>query len=329
MKPTLLVAVLFLATLGVALWLLGVFEPHGGTSGTEAPAEPATPAPGAPDLSSGEPKAQPPPFVPEVPQPVSVMVLGENPRSFTMWLPELWRLDPAIQWQMWFAESPASEVATHASDVPPLEHQPVAADLDGVKVLVLAGVDPARFPGAFWADVARRVREKSLGLLVLAEHRFAKSYADLPALKEILPISGARAVAPIAPGSAVIAGVFEKPRTFVVTDAGRRHPASRIVPYPDWSRKHWEAETTGKEAWLTKFCAPVEGPAADAQVLVEVDTGDARVPAFLATSGQAGRVLWIGGFFDLERPAYSGSASYDRARALGVSWVLWLAGLPL
>ena len=90
------------------------------------------------------------------------------------------------------------------------------------------------------------------------------------------------------------------------------------------------AMTAGEKVWVswaTKFCAPVEGPAPQAEVLVEVDTGAGRVPAFVASPAAGPRVLWIGGFFDLERSAYSGSAAYDRARALAVSWVAWLAGL--
>jgi hypothetical protein len=327
MKSTLLVAVLFLVTLAASLWLLGVFE----RSPVEEPADkPVTAAGGgatAPDLATAEPKEEPRPAVPEVAEPVSVLVLGESPRSFTMWLPILLRLDPKIQWRMWLAEAPAPGVATHAEDVPPLEAKPDAAVLDGLRVLVLAGVDPSRFGDDFWRRVTERVRAKSMGLLVLGEHRFGKAYADHPVLKEVLPIRGVKAVAPASPGSSILAGVFEKPRPFVVTSEGRRHPASRIVPYPGWSEKHWKAQETGSQAWVTKFCSPAEGPTTDGVVLVEVDTGDGRMPAFLASSGANGRVLWIGGFFDLERSAYAGSASYDRARALGVSWVAWLAGL--
>ena len=329
MKSTLLVAILFLVTLATALWLLGVFEPA-----PDAPPVAPTPTPAAappdlapPDLAESEPRAEPAPDVPEVPAVVRVMVLGESPRSFTMWLPILWKLEPRIQWQMWLAESAASSVQTHADSVPPLAGKPTASDLDAVGVLVLAGVDPARFDDAFWARVAEKVKAKSLGLLVLAEHRFARAYAEHAALKDLLPVRGVKPVAPIAPGSQVIAGVFDEPKRFVVTDAGRRHPASRIVPYPGWSVRHWDAQAGGTSGWTTKFVAPAEGPAADAAVLVEVDTGAGRVPAFLASSGEGARVLWIGGFFDLERPAYSGSAAYDRARALAVAWVAWLAGL--
>ena len=50
------------------------------------------------------------------------------------------------------------------------------------------------------------------------------------------------------------------------------------------------------------------------------------MPAIVASAPDAGRVLWVAGFFDLERSAYTGSKSLLRARALAISWVAWLAG---
>jgi hypothetical protein len=329
MKTPLLVAVLFLVTLGVALWLLGAFPLEPAGPAAPEPTAPTATAPPAVEggLEGAEPKEAPPPWVPEFAAPVRVVVLCETPRSFTQWLPMLWQLNPEIQWQMWFGETPPAGLETHVAALPPLAAAPAAGDLEGVRVLVLGGVDPARFPAEFWAAVAERVRDGRLGLLVLAEHRFAKAYADQPSLASVVPVADVKPVAPVAPGSTILHGVYDVPKGFVVTEAGRAHPAAKMVVFPRWSERIWAAQRAGAGAWTTKFCAAVGGPAPGATVLVELETGAGRAPALVASAPGKARVLWVGGFFDLENPAYTGTASYERARALAVAWIAWLAAI--
>lgn len=325
MKQTVLAVVLFLATLGAALWLLGVFK-------SEAPPPPehegASGEPGAstgPELSTAEPREEPRPEVPDLAIPVRVLLLGETSRSFTEWLFQTWDHDPKVNWQAWYGAPVSKETRTHSESLPALDKMPVAPDLDAVQVLVVAGVDPSRLGADFWSHVAERVRAGSLGLLVLPEFSFVKAIGAEPSLAAILPVTGVKAPAPSTPGGREIAGVFTSDRSFVVTEPGTRHPASRLVPYPGWSKKLWAAAAKGDGVWGTKFCPVVGGVAAGAEALVELDTGAARVPAIVASGPTSGRVLWVGGLFDLTLPAYKDALSLERIRALSLNWLIWLA----
>ena len=326
MKQIALAVVLFLATLGGALWMLGVFHgPEPSTTPEREPQAPDPAVPTTPELSTAEPREQPRPEVPEVSVPIRVLMLGETSRSFPEWLIQTWDHAPKVSWQAWYGAPASQGTHTHSETLPALDKVPLGPDLESVQVLVLAGVDPARLGAEFWARVAERVKAGSLGLLVLPEFAFLKAIATEPSLASILPVTGVRPVAPSTSGGRDLAGVFPVARSFAVTEAGTHHPVSRLVPYPGWSAKLWAATVRDAGAWSTKFCPVVGAPAAGAEVLVQLDTGETKIPAVVASGPTVGRVLWVGGFFDLMLPAYTDPLSVERFTALSLSWLLWLA----
>lgn len=326
MRSNALVVVLILAVVAAALYFTGVlkFDSPAPSPATPPAAVPEQPKP-LPELGAAEPTTEPKPEVPEVVTPIRVLVLGQKPRSYVEWLFPMFDYVQKIDWQVWYSDGANPGGRTHSDALPALDKAPLGADLEQVGVLVLAGVDPAKLSPEFWSSVADRVRSGRLGLLMVTENQFAKAQADEPSLKSILPITGAKAVGPTSVGSREIAGVYEKEKSFVVTEDGTKHPASRMVPYAGWSKRLWEAQSRGKGAWKTKFVAPVTGVAPGARVLANVDVGGAEVPAIVASGGTGGRTLWVAGLFDVGNGAYSDSDSFDRMRALVISWIVWLA----
>jgi hypothetical protein len=331
MKQTALIVLLFFVTLGLALWALGVF--HSEPSPLTAPETPPTPpsaAMGDGDLTGGgaEPKGEPTPEIPEFVAPVRVLLLGDTHRSFTAWLEQLWDFAPAVQWQAWYANAAPAGVRTHALGAAALDKAPAGPDLEGVQVLVLAGLNPASMPADFWSRVADRVKSGSLGLAVIVDNRFAFATGAEPSLASILPVRGVKDVVPVRPGSADIHGVYQVPAMLRATDAGTKHVATRLTSWPGWSRRMWDqqvaADADGR--WETKFCAAVEAPVEGATVLVEATAGPSRAPAVVAHDSPTRRVLWVGGFFDVADPAYRGSKSIERVRAMFLSWIWFLSG---
>ena len=333
MKQTALIVCLFFVTLGLALWALGVFS-------AEKPAPPPTeaiptptPTPAAmgdADLAGhdAEPKDEPAAETPEFATPVRVLLLADSHRSFTAWLEQMWDFIPAIQWAAWYANPAPEGVRTHSDAVPALDKAPAGPDLEGVQVLVLAGFDPAKMPADFWVRVADRVKSGSIGVLVVADNRFAFATGAEVSLASILPVKGVKGVVPASPGSADLAGVYQTPAALRATEAGTKHPATRLTSWPGWSRKIWDQQASKQSdgRWETKFCAAVEGPVTGATVLVECEAGPTRSPAIVVHDSPTRRVLWVGGFFDVADPAYRGSKSIERIRALFLSWISFLAG---
>ncbi len=326
MKRVLLVVGPFLVTLAAALYFFGVFERHEPeATPTPAPAPVDPSLPGEAALLAPEPTGEPDPDVPAIAAPVKVLVLAEGTRSFTTWCFQLWRVAPRIEWQVWYA-SPAPEgLQLSSPGQPPLSGAPTTTDVDGAQILFLAAIDPSRLPAAFWAHVAERVTSGRLGLLVVPDHLTGRPLADEPSLRSVLPVASVLPLAPLEKGGRLIPGVFDTPRAFEVTADGTKHPATRIVPFEGWSAKVWGKLTRGRDGWSTKFVSPVERVAPGARTLVEVVGGDLRWPAVVATSGDRGRALWVGGLLDIDWSAYRSDYGTDRMRAMMVSWVAWLA----
>jgi hypothetical protein len=189
----------------------------------------------------------------------------------------------------------------------------------------VAALDPARLPAAFWAHVAERVASGRLGLLVVPDHLTGRALADEPSLRSVLPVASVLPLAPLEKGGSLIPGVFQAPSPFEVTAEGTRHPASRIVPFPDWSAKIWARLTRGKDGWSTKFVSPVERLAPGARTLVEVAGGTVRWPAVVVSGGERGRAVWAGGLLDIDWSVYRSEYGIERFRAIAVSWLVWLA----
>lgn len=333
MKQTAWIALLFFVTLGVALWALGVFthpsDPAPATPNTPPPPTAPTSAPTDLATADVEPKNEPKPEIPEFAQPVRVLLLADQHRSFTAWLEMSWDVLPnGIHWQAWYATPAPESVRTHVEALPAIDHAPLPPDLEAVQVLVLAGVDPASLSKEFWERVADRVKSGSLGVLVCAENRFAAATGAEPSLASILPVKGVKGAVPASPGSNNLAGVFPNGVPLRVTELGTKNPATRLVPMPGWSKKMWDQQTArdADGRWDTKYCAQVDGAVSGASVLVEADAGVTHWPAIVAHDSPTRRVLWVGGFFDIGDPAYRGAKSVERLRALAISWVAWLAG---
>lgn len=331
MKKPLLVALLFLVTLGLALWAMGVFDPTApmGDTPTTAPETPATAPTGL--SPSGEPKDEPAPGFPPLPADVRLLVLGDVPRTFTSWLIQHWGSQPRIVWQTWYAGAAPDGAATHHESLPALTAPPTSADFESAGVLVIGGIDPSSIASDTWKRVAERVRAGTLGLLVLPEHRFGKALAEEPSLRGILPITGVKPVAPVEAGSRRIHGVYDTAQTFRATEAGLAHVVTRFSDYPSWNKKIWESVSVGPARWATQFCAPVEGIAPGASTLIELDAADGRVPAIVVTDGAPQRVIWLGGFHDLAWDSRQGFEAYRNARSilrmqgLAHRWIAWLA----
>lgn len=330
MKQLVWIVLLFVVTLGVALWALKAFDTD---KPAVAPSEtPATPPPApSTDLSASpdaEPRDEPTPEIPPFAEPVRVLLLGDAHRSFTAWLELNWDFLPAaIRWQAWYA-TPAPEGAkTHSEGLPALSAPPAAPDLETIQVLVLAGLDPKSLPADFWARVADRVKSGALGLLVVTENRFAHATATEPSLATVLPVTGSKPVVPAVTGGD-LPGVYKSAVSLRATEAGTKHAATRLVSWPKWSRTMWDQQASAQSdgRWETKFCAAVAGPAADATVLVEAQAGPTSPAAVVASDAPNRRVLWVSGFFDVTDGAYRGSKSGERFRALCISWIAWLSG---
>lgn len=328
MKRVLLIVVPFLATLAVALWFLGVFQPTpavepGATPGTPTP-PPAAPTVSSTDLAAVEPLAEPKPEAPVLEKLVRVLVLGDRVAPFVVWLQQTWGNMENVEWRSWYA-MPLPEGAPRATEgVAPLERAPEAADLDATDVLVLAGLDPASLPADLWSRTVERVQSGRMGLLFVPDHLHAHALATQPSLAAVVPVAGAKPLKPEAPGGSV-PGVLSPARPFRITAEGTKHPTTRLVPYTGWSEKLWKRRTEGEGAWKTPFVPVVTGPAPGASVLVEVAAGDRGMPAVVASSGTPTRVLWLGGFLDLDWDAYRKVSAIEPLIALAKWWVAWLA----
>jgi hypothetical protein len=326
MRPRLAVVALFLATLAASLWFFGVFTPPERPQDAPATGDPTQPSedPRLPSEEAEEPVEAPELEVPALAAPVRALILGDDAvASYTGWLTQLWGFNPKIRWQSWFAR-PDPKIKSHSDGLPALDQVPGPADLEAVDILVLAAFDPSRLPASMWTTVADRVRAGSLGLLILPNGATGHAIAETEALKPILPVAKVSPHAAVTPGGPV-PGVFFEALPIVLTEEGAAHPVTRLVKYPKWNRKMWGwmGEGGPKAAWATKYVSPVEMAAPGAVVLARAGTGPDSIPAIVAGPGEL-RVLWVGGFFNVDTRAYKESRSVLAMRALMNRWAVWL-----
>jgi hypothetical protein len=323
MRSRLIAVALVFVAIALALQIPRFFREEERTPPPPQPVESGMSSTGLAPAEIPEPAEQPPIALVPIPAPVRVLVVGEDHRSYTAWLLQLWGVSPNIRWRAWYASAPPDGVATHSPDEPALAGPPGVAEIDEAQVLVVTPLDPARLSEETWRRVASRVREGALGVLLVPDHRFGKAMAEIPALRGLVPVDKALPVEPVTPGGP-IAGVHKEPRGLTLAADGAVHPAARLLDFPGWNKKLWASLGAQKAPWSTKFVSPVADVAPGAKVLARVGSARDGEPALIAAADDE-RVLWAGGFFDVTDPAYRDAQSLLAMRALVTRWIAWLA----
>ena len=127
-----------------------------------------------------------------------------------------------------------------------------------------------------------QVQEGRVGFLVVAGLSHGADMLAHPGIRRLLPVKKARAIeGPEKPG--ILMGL----KPFRATEAGTRHPATRLVPWPTWSQRIWDSFATGSRPWGTEFVYPVEELAEGAETLLEVNT-DEPLPQQVPTLSSSG-----------------------------------------
>jgi hypothetical protein len=217
------------------------------------------------------------------------------------------------------AGTPPPSVLPHA-----LESAPRASTLDDLEIDVVAvhDLDPALLERDFWLEVVDRVEEGRLGLLVIPSLQSGPRLLAHDVLAAALPVAKATPIE-----GQPVPGTIPGMAPYVPTDAGVRHPASRLVRWPGWSKRIWGSKALLENPWGTNVCYPVEELAPGATTLLDVqpEGGDAR-PALIAGDPAKGRVLWFGGWDLGDRHAYGRPQTVTDWQVLVRNWATWLAG---
>lgn len=330
---TLIVLLIVVVIAAGALYALGVFQGEA-ENDHQTPAAPTgtggdgdtEPAP--PTLANPPPKERPEIQRYEFQKPTKVLLLVGVPQTFNAFLAQHWSAARNVEVVTWAAPLPrpaGNRVPARDSLPGSLSQPPKAITLDDedIDVVVLHDLDPKALEDDFWIEVAKRVEDGRLGLLAIPElalHGLAMF--EHPIVGPLLPVTKVKPVA-----GQPVPGMFGTQVPFRVTEEGKRHPASRLVPWPKWSGILWDATRHLKTPWGTKFAWPVEEAAEGAQVLLRADPehGDSW-PVLIAGSEKKGRVLWYGA------PDLGSFAAHGRPYvvkdwdALVRAWLAWLTG---
>jgi hypothetical protein len=331
-----LVALVLLAiAAGIVLVVVNAFEgepppPAVGpvTGPTIGPSEPPGPPP-ALEPTDRPPTTEPPVQLIPLVKEARALLLMDRSRPFTAFLTQHWRRHEMLRLRTFAFDGPTPP----AGNDPPLDAPPSATFLDDedVSVLAIDGLDPGLLPDALWESVARRVKARTMGLLVLPGWLPTKGRdgGGPPTvhpmlrhriLKTLLPVSEAEPIE-----GPALPGVFSVNAPFEVTEAGKAHPATRIVAWPEWSGRVWESGAAGKRAWGTKFCYPVTKTPDGAVVLLRVvPPRGGKLPAVIQGAPAGGRVLWVG-LFDFGQESYKDPDAVEKWGALAGNWMAWLA----
>lgn len=341
MRIVLVVLLLLLATAAVLLGpglLRNTPEPTAdGTSRPDQPSGEKDPALArAPDTTGpgAVPQEEPAPEVFRLERPLKVLVLMGNstqrwPRVIEMAL----RADPQFVVSGWAASSRAGTPPFGNGDPPPGGLPPSASWFEamGFDVLAVCDADPALLEPAFWEAVARRVKAGTLGLW--AQPGIPTPVTAGAAAPDVHPMLASPALAPLMPVAQAtpvrgtpVPGVHPGGAVFQATPDGEKHPASRIVYWPEWSRRVWQMGAAASPPWGTQFCYPVETLVPGSVVLVEaVPPRGSPVPMYVQGPPAAGRVLWFGAQQLADDTLRDGRQS-QKWYALLHNAVVWLAG---
>ncbi len=331
-------ALLILAALAVLgfLFLLGIFdqkavidtEPGVGPAGGDASSAGGD---GTGALAGSGPREEPPIEVRRMAETRSLLVVAPNPEPWNQTL--LMAADdvPSLRYATWYtdrAENTAPTPGPGAGVARGLDAPSSAPDgawlgSNAIDIVWLDRIDPNALPAAFWDALATRVREGRTGLWLRMGPPPSSSVHPLlthPVLAPLLPIGK-----PVPFEGEPLPGVFPKGLPPKVTDAGVRHAASRLVPWPRWSRHWWDRLVVGDKGFRVEFVYPIDGVASGAETLLQAIDGRGKaLPLLVASTGSA-RVLWQA-WFDFDRP----SQLDRRGQAHTIAWMThalaWLAG---
>jgi hypothetical protein len=335
MRIVILIGVLLAVTAGVLLLpgLLGGGESPSGEGGDRPPSG------DGPTLTRPEDETlqgTPPPVEQPEPQrlrlagPMRVLLLADRPGSWNVFHAAALRTEPMIEVVAWVSDPRGG---AQLGSAPPLGSTPTAAwfEQQDFQLLVVAQLDPRALEPAFWEAVAGRVRAGSLGLWVQpglplpmpgsSEQPVMHPLLEQPALATVLPVASAKPIQ-----GSPLPGVFAKNAPFAVTSTGEKHLASRMVYWPEWSRRIWQLGVSGAEPWGSMFCYPVETLKEGSVVLVEArpPTGS-PIPVYVIGPPSLGRVLWFGAQ-DFGHRTYYDPKAGTQWQALLRNAAIWLAG---
>ncbi|MFM8385983.1 MAG: hypothetical protein ACKOCB_04045 [Planctomycetia bacterium] len=335
----LLVVVVLLLVAAAVLFGPGLF--HGGETVDPGGRTPST-APGTgPTLDRPEasapaavPEEEPAPEVLRVERPLKVLVLmGHATQRWPRMIEMALQSDAQLQVSGWAASSHAGAPPFGNLEPPPGGLPPSASWFEamGFEVLALCDIDPGVFEPAFWDGVAARVKAGTLGLWAQPAMPPPQSSGGVasgvhpmlasPVLRALLPVARAAEVR-----GTPVPGVHASGAVFQATAAGERHPASRIVYWPEWSRRVWQMGAAASPPWGTRFCYPVEALVPGSVVLVEaLPPAGSPVPMYVQGPESAGRVLWFGAQ-QLADDTLRDGRQAQKWYALIHNAVVWLAG---
>ena len=260
-------------------------------------------------------------------EPIGILLLVGVPQRFNAFLAQQWGTAADITVKSWAPPLPdGPREGVPSPDVLPglLPSAPrgVTLDDENIDVVVVHDLDPSVLERDFWLEVVKRVQEGRLGLLVVPGTVTGRKMLEHDALASALPVAKAAAME-----GQPVPGLFSGLASYVPTDAGTRHPASRLVSWPSWSRRIWGTYALLETPWGTNVCYPVEEIPTGAQVLLEAKPEQAdSLPALIVGVPDGGRVLWFGGWDLGSRHAYGRPKIVEDWRVLLLNWTTWLAG---
>lgn len=321
-----LIIVLVLGAVLAALWAVGVFDP----APTEVPTDPSgrpprsTPGGGVELGNRAEPPAQRPPVEQfKADPPARVLLLAGVPYRLPTFMAERWSLLPEFEFRAWGPEPvdgapPPSKLDGYDPDMPTSEQ----LGADAVEVVIVHDLDPRHLPTAFWEGLADRVRSGQIGLIVIPGQLNGPQMLAHEVLGPLLPVTAA------VEGDETLSTVLTQGfLPYVLTEEGAKHPASRLVRWPEWSRKLWKEFAASEAPWGTNLAFPVAEMRDGSDVLLELDlTRSEKRPVLIAGPEDEGRVLWFGGWDLGSKEGYYRPRTTAEWGAMLGNWVVWAAG---
>lgn len=350
MPRILLVFLLLVGGVALALALSGVFDgedegvpapgeeeetPPRGENGREQPGLGGTSGSGTGPVVDGQLE----PLLPD--REVRVLLLSPRQATWTSFSALAWKGVPGLKmWTYYFDDTEERRKIDSVRTAPP-GRLPDGAWLEEHKidVLYLHDIDPAVIDNDFWRAVDTRVRAGEMGLLLQVptpsgrrgESPTVHAMLTNPILRELAPVEDAyelRGQSVDGVPIPVVPGIAGSPQPIEVTDAGTRHPATRLTPVPRTSRTLWSTRAEPEDGLRTQFVYPVKRVREGAKALLEMrpDRGlDEDHALVIVGKADKGRVLWLGSH-GLGYKAHWNSEKAGWMSDAILSWPAWLAG---